>query len=277
MKTIYIEHSYLVNENNWEKIKKFFSDHPDFQFAASDWNVIEISQASDKEQARKRVDFVESLNPKWVIIKPEIQKLETKNFLYRYLYDSEAPYSVFTDQFHKTVALSIGREPDGGWKLWGFVEHYIDNPDSLAPIQVQKPIYIQSFQKLIGIDKKDIKKEDKEIVSRWIKDVLPATKPDGSALNDADKQQAIDFCLDNLTKFFSECPYFNFENTLFDIRFSDKTRQPKESDAIDLEHACCSVPYCDVVVIGDKHLRHIASIANDSLKMTKIVSCVSEI
>ncbi len=277
MKNIYIEHSYLVNEDNWGKIKKFFSDHPDFKFVASDWNLIEISQATDKAQARRRVDFIESLNPIWVIIKPEIQKLEVKSFLYRNLYGSEEPYSVFTDQFHKTVALAIGREPEGGWKLWGFVEHYIDHPDSLAPIQAEKPRYIQSFQKLVGVSKKNLKKKDMEIFSEWIKDVFPDKKPDGSALNDADKQYAIDFCLNDISKFLGECPYFNFENTLFDIRHSDKTRPPKESDAIDLEHDCCSVPYCDVVVIGDKHLRHIADIANKSLKMAKIVSCVSEI
>lgn len=277
MKTIYIEHSYLVNENNWDKIKKFFAGHTDFKFVASDWNLIEISQATDKAQARKRVDFIEGLYPKWLLIKTEIQKLEVQSFLYRYLYGSIAPYSVFTDQFYKAVALSIGREPNGGWKPWVFVESYIDNPGILTPIQAQKPIYIQNFQKLTAVDKKDIKKKDVEIFSRWIKDVLPDKKPDGRALNEIDKQQAMAFCLNDIPKFLRECPYFNFENTLFDIRLSDKTRPPKESDVIDLEHACCSVPYCDVVVIGDKHLRHIAEIANKSLKMAKIVSCVSEV
>lgn len=277
MKKIYIEHSYLVNENNWDKIKSIFSDHPDFEFVASDWNLIEISQANDRDQARRRVDFIESLNPKWLFFKTEIQKLEVKSFLYRYLYGSIAPYSVFTDQFHKAVALSIGQVPNAGWNLWRFVESYINNPDILAPIQEQKLIYIQNFQKLASLQKKDIQKKDREIIGHWIKDVLPDKKSNGSLLNDTDKQQAIDFCLNDVPRFFKECPYFNFENTLFDIRFSDKQRSAKKSDVIDLEHACCSVPYCDVVVIGDKYLRQISDIANKSLKMGQIVSCISEI
>ncbi len=277
MKTVYIEHSYLVNENNWDKIGAFFSGHPDFEFIASDWTVIEISQATDKEQAHRRVDFIESLNPKWLLIKTEIQKFEVKSFLYRYLYCSMAPYSVFTDQFHKAVAVSIGRKPDEGCKLWNFVEAYIDDPDILAPIKAQKEIYLQCFGKLASMKKKDIQKKDKEIIGHWIKDVLPDTKPNGCSLNDVDKQQAIALCLSNVPKFLEECPYFNFENTLFDIRFQDKERKSQESDVIDLEHACCAVPYCDFVVTGDRYLKSISDRANVSLKMAKIFSCVSDL
>jgi len=66
-------------------------------------------------------------------------------------------------------------------------------------------------------------------------------------------------------EFHSNCPAIAVESELHKIRSHDPTRQPKESDAIDLFHGVLALSYCDYYVTRDGFGRQCANYAKKSL------------
>ena len=276
MKKVYLEHSYLAKEDNWPSIIEFFREDG-YTAVVSDWNIVEISQASDRKQAKRRVRFLESLNPLWMINKVEIQKKEVQSFLFRsYFGEFIWPYNVFVESFFTSVEVSLSRKPKQGWSLFKFVDACLKDPSILHPIKKEQDVYLEDYFRIKGIGIDKIKNMHDEILRRWIIDVLPNKQPNGKNLNLEEKNFLLEYCVQNKQKFFNYCPYFAFENALFYQRYADANRQPRKSDALDLEHICCSVSYCDSVV-AEKYLKHIANITNKNNTFGKVVSSVSEI
>jgi hypothetical protein len=272
-----LEHSYLVKEENWDSLSQFFKDNKSYKPVLSDWTIVEISQASDLSQAKRRIAFVESLSPLWLVNKLKVQKQELRSFLYRFYWGLPiSPYSAFTADFADVSEEVIPIELKGDWTFKSFVLSCIQKPSHLNEIHNSKDLYIDNYHKLKSIGFKKLQKRIDVIIQGWIEGILPEKTPDGGMVTDTEKKQLISFCLGNRAIFYKNCKYFSFEKELFFVRLNDMSRAPKKSDAIDLEHICCSAPYCDFVVT-EKYLKHIGSIAGKKVSMAKIVTDISEI
>ncbi|MCS5597949.1 MAG: hypothetical protein NZ828_11925 [Alphaproteobacteria bacterium] len=273
MKTVYLEHSYLVKEEHWNTISDFFCSNEQYRPVLSDWSVVEIAQGTDSDQAKARVDFVMSLNPLWLYNKNKIQKMEVKSFLYRFYWSEMiSPYFAFTQNFYETTEARV----PVSYSVQQFVDSCISDPSILNEINLNKDLYIKTYDNLHKIPDKVLKEKEKSFFAKWIIDVLPLKTPSNKMIDFFEKHSLIDFCFQKRNLFYKECKYFGFENKLFGVRFRDKGRVPKRSDALDLEHICASVPYCNFIV-AENYLRHISEIANRDLDMGKVVRCISDV
>jgi hypothetical protein len=281
MLTLYIDHSYFAPENNWTHIKDFLIKNPDIKLVVSDWNLIEIAQFEDKDINQKRLAFLCSFDPLWLIIKTEIQKFELQNFIYQKIHRSIYPYSPFASSFQRMVEIATSSAHSKVTPM-SYVLDLMKRKDLLLPIEKSKKEYVENYDRIKKLTIERIKNYDDTIIASWLKDILPEKNPNGKTYSHAEKHHLINFCIQNKNDFIASCPYFQFENSLFELRYSQSyissNRNPKPNDSIDLEHVCASVPYCDIVVIADNHLYNLVEKTNQNLGLNKtVVRCLSTI
>lgn len=57
MKTLYLDHNILVNEGNWDSLRRVVADGT-VRLAVSSWNIVEIEQGEDSDQMLRRAEFI---------------------------------------------------------------------------------------------------------------------------------------------------------------------------------------------------------------------------
>jgi hypothetical protein len=78
--TIYIDHSIVTHEADWPLLEHAVESQK-VRLALSVWNVYEIGRATDRAQLDKRLAFLDSLHPIWMIECRAVQRQEVARFL----------------------------------------------------------------------------------------------------------------------------------------------------------------------------------------------------
>jgi hypothetical protein len=81
--TFYLDHQIFAREDNWPKIRCVLDNQASVRLVCSQWNLIEVANASDEKQRMRRGHFIDSLNPLWILNGRDIQRAEVHPFVWR--------------------------------------------------------------------------------------------------------------------------------------------------------------------------------------------------
>src|SRR5688572_20515013 len=86
---VYLDNSVIGREGDWPAIRNLFDQARGYRLAFSEWGLYEIASHGDRSTVMRRADFVESLNPVWLIERLHVQCMELRDFVWRNLYRSQ--------------------------------------------------------------------------------------------------------------------------------------------------------------------------------------------
>jgi hypothetical protein len=231
------------------------------RLALSLWNLIEIGMAADAAQRERRLDFLEGLNPIWVVERRAIQRQEVERFLWRQKYD-RAP----KDLTALTLLLSVvdsffkGARPRVGLTARQFIRE-----TDLASLERLKVLSPSALRQLQDVDRKTRKSQERRVFESWIAPSIPDRDPDGRLLTVRQMAELLAFCWQHKKKFFAACSCLAVEDALTTARTNDANRNPTESDGLDLEHAAVALAYCDIFYSRDAYQAQCATVARKAL------------
>jgi hypothetical protein len=81
MRTFYLDHQIFAREDNWPIIRCVLDNQAPVRLVCSQWNLIEVAFAADKKQRTRRANFIDSLNPFWIMNGRDIQRAEIHRFV----------------------------------------------------------------------------------------------------------------------------------------------------------------------------------------------------
>jgi hypothetical protein len=163
IRTLYVDHQIIAKEANWPQLSDLLERDKSLRLAISIYNLAEISSASDKAQALRCVEFVDSLKPLWVLERLIVQKYEVRNFLWQHHFHKEPnSFAVFTDRLSTALSYHLGPKVPLGMNARRWVELFV-NVEELNPV---KKVTVDSLITLQAADKKQKKSDPSRCVSR---------------------------------------------------------------------------------------------------------------
>jgi hypothetical protein len=224
MNTLYIDNNILGREQDWPSIAALLGSKPELRVVISDWHMVELASGSDRAQALKRADFIDSLKPLWMRGYLPIQKLEVKRFTWeRFFCVSAEEFSVFTEFLSQVWADYVREKTVIGMnaRQWVAINH------NLSGIMSDKAQIIDALNTLQAATDQQKKQKEEEVFLRWILPRIDDCDPDGKVLTKSQKMKIANFCFANRTEFYSRCPAIAVESELHKIRSRDARRSPK--------------------------------------------------
>jgi hypothetical protein len=247
MKTLYLDHQYIAREAagqpaHWQQLGAMLAANPEWRLAVSECNLLEIASDGDKERAQRRAAFIDSLRPRWMMERLDIQKCEVEAFLWKnhFLVDS-APFGVFHEHLSQVTILHT--QPIIGETATSWVARI--NPTEIDGAKRQT---VSSLRTLQAATKRQKQQIDESVFRAWVEPKISLQDPGGLLMKKADRDTLAGFCWANRDQFYRECPAMGVEHFVCESRTRDPNRQPTESDAIDLQHTVLGLSYCDVLV-----------------------------
>jgi hypothetical protein len=99
------------------------------------YNLIEISAATDKAQAVRRTEFIDSLHPIWILERLVVEKNEVRNFVWEYYFNTQPkPFSVFADRLSTALSYHLGPKVPLGINARKWLDHFF-NVEELNPVK----------------------------------------------------------------------------------------------------------------------------------------------
>jgi hypothetical protein len=154
------------------------------------WNLFEIGAASDGAQQKKRLSFLERLDPVWIVERVEVQKQEVKRFLWpHYFHRPPEDLMVFTPSLSVVVSFWSERSTPIGLTP----SQFIGGTDyaSLNPLKKLSP-QAQATMKAAG--PKVLKEKNHDIFAAWIRPLIPFRDPDRRLLTVGAQSELVEFC-----------------------------------------------------------------------------------
>jgi hypothetical protein len=263
--TLYIDHSIVTHEASWKPLEDTLQSGK-LQLALSLWNLYEIGDATDRAQQDKRLAFLATFRPLWIVERVQIQKQEVRAFLWNEKYGVACPApQIFTpllsvvDSYHAGRDTRIGLTP----------RQWIDGVD-FNRINKNKVLAPSALSTLQSADPKVFRKRQQEIFRRWIDNLLPDIGPDEKALSKNQKAELLDYCENHKPQFLKACKSLATEEALTAARVSTPKRKPQKSDGIDLMHAAVALAYCDYFLVRDGFVRVCAEHAAKALNPVQL-------
>jgi hypothetical protein len=261
LQNLYVDHSAITDENWWPQIDAAVATGR-VRLAVSLWNLVEIGGATDLKQRERRIVFLERNDPVWIIERVGVQRQEVKRFLWINRFGVAAEeLVVFTPHLSVVDAFLAGSHAQVGLTARGFIER-----TDFAGIEKQKELAPDALRRLQAVDRKTFKARQHEIFRPWIKNLIPATDPEGKALSIAQTTELLTFCEAHRDRFLSACPSLAVEDALTLARTADSRRKPQRSDGIDLMHTVIALSYCDYFLVRDRFARNCAEQAIKALR-----------
>jgi hypothetical protein len=262
MKTLYADHMVLVRPAQRTELSKLLNTSTDLRFAASIWNLYEISLATDRAQVVRLAEFIDQHRPLWISNLIDIQKLEIRRFLWlRYFEVSADSIGAFSDHLSVVSAGLVGSRTRLGYTAVGWVKDNWGKIDLKAARQET----VSAMVTLQNTTQRRRKEAESETFREWLRARLPVRDPEEIPLRPARRQAILDFCWAERQKLYQDCPAIQVEDALFKIRTLNPKRVPRESDAADLQHSVVALAYCDFFVTGDGFVRRCAEIVRERL------------
>lgn len=239
------------------------------RIAASEWNLVEISNGSDRKQAIRRAEFVERLKPVWIMERLVIQKQELNCFIWsKYFKHEVKPSSVFVEYLSVLQSYYAGEQAIIGSSAIDWVQA-MNGSNSLRGVNNARGAIVPALKTLQEASQKHKQQSENEVFRRWLFSLLPDRTPDKKPICLSEKQQIIEFCSENKKELYEICPAIAVEDALSTIRTQDSRRHPEEQDAVDLQHSVIGLAYCDFYITRDGYHRVCVERAGQMLKPRK--------
>jgi hypothetical protein len=255
-----IDHSVVTAEAWWPTIEAVVKA-ANTRLILSVWNLVEIGLADDKAQQARRLEFLQGLEPWWVIERLQIQKQEVERFLWKHYFQAVpkelliiTPHLSVVDYFFAGELTRVGLT----------ARQFIDETD-FSMLRAEKRHTPAALKTLQAADKSLLRAKEKEMFEAWIAPNIPDVGSDGRTLNIDQKFELLQFCYAKRKQFLSECPAIAAEDALFAVRTRDPRRNPTESDGADLQHAVVGLAYCDIFATGDGYQARCATDASKAM------------
>lgn len=260
-RTIYVDHSVVSYEAWWSDLKSVLSSK-NLRLVLSIWNLYEIGSASDNAQKERRLTFLESFSPQWIVERRDIQRQEVEGFLWHHRFGVQTKEILaVTPSLSVVASFFTGAQIEIGLTARKFIGQL--DYDLLRPLRRLTPDALKVWQAADSVTRKA---KEYEIFDAWIRPSIPTRDPDGRALTREQQAELLMFCRQNKAAFLSECRSLAVEDALSAARTGDARRNPGESDGPDLQHAAIALPYCDVFLSRDRYQVWCAESAHAALK-----------
>jgi hypothetical protein len=270
MKTLYLDHHVLINEENWALVRDIV-DQRKAVIAISNWNLVEIQQATDQTQKQRRVAFVESLSPVYVHDMMTLQRYELRSFAWLYYFQAGLyPYSAFAPTFADYLRANFGFRVRDDYSLSDYFRNA--RQEHLAPIAAQQDEMAAALTTLQTVSKKQFAQIEAETFIRYLGARLPTVSPDGKEMDQDTRLSMLKLCYEQREKLNRSSPAIFAEEELGVKRRQDPSRRPKPTDAADLMHCAVGLSYCDVLVTNDGFAFHCCEHAKAAMSAQKIRS-----
>jgi hypothetical protein len=258
-KTVYLEHSAVVDESGWEHLMALLGPGRSARAVVSDWNLIEIASDQDRTRATRRAKLLDSLQPLWMVEYLVVQRQEVRNFVFERFFGAggEAP-EVLTPHLSVMLSHHLGKHTPIGTTAEEHVLRLNQDRKSLDQFDAEKGKIVQALLTLQRHTPSVKRSREDEVFLATIRGRIPDRAPDGRPLTVVEKDRLADFCLQHREEFFRECPAMTVEDALYQVRSRDPARVPKVQDAIDYLHSVMGLSYCDYFLTRDGHLAQMA-------------------
>lgn len=249
MKTLYLDHHILVNEDHWP-ILRGIVEQGIATLAISSWNLVEIEQATNHAQKERRVDFVASLSPVYVHDMITLQRYEVRSFAWLYyFYAGLYPYRAFVPTFAAYLRANFGFRVRDDYTLNDYFRNA--RQEYLAPIAARQGEMALALQTLQRADRRKLAQIDEETFSIYLASRLPKFTPDGTLVDQDMVLAMTKFCYGRRMTLNRLSPAVFAEEELGIKRRENATRRPSRSDAADLMHCTVGISHCDAFVTND--------------------------
>jgi hypothetical protein len=233
VRVLYIDNNILGREQDWHAITRLCRSTPQLRVAISDWHMVELASGSDRAQALRRANFIDSLDPLWMHGYLPIPQWEVKRFTWQHYYRVAAEeFSVFTEQLSEVWSTYVGPQTVIGLNA----RKWVAIVDDLSDLTLDKVGIIDALRTVQAATPQQKKQIERETFLRWVLPRINDRDPNGRAITPWSKLQIANLCYENKAAFYSSCPAMAVESELHKIRSRDMARRPKASDAIDLFH-----------------------------------------
>lgn len=246
-RTFYLDHQIFAKEDNWPIIRCVLDNQASVRLVCSQWNLVEVAFASDEWQRTRRANFIDSLNPLWIMNGRDIQRAEVHRFVWARCFRASIQPEVcaIVADLALTLAPACMVFP-GSLSAAEFVAgEWASVRDAVSPTpEVLRKLQAAGRQNLPSI----------EACRSWIDPLIPLSDDDGRLLSQQSHREILDFCIKNWPELIASCPALAAESRLFEARTRDPLRKPEVNDAADLQHAFTALAYCNHFVTEDHYL-----------------------
>jgi hypothetical protein len=251
VRTFYLDHQIFAREENWPIIRWVLDSQPSVRLVCSQWNLVEIDFGEDEGQRARRANFIDCLNPLWIMNLRDIQQAEVHRFVRSSYFRASVQSEVcaIVSDLGLTMASACMVVP-GSLSA----AKYVASHDPVSVVRnavLPTPDVLRALQKAGTKKLQSIKTDSRR---SWIAPLLPLCDDDGCLLSQQSQREILDFCIENWSALVASCPALDVESRLFEIRIRDPKRKPRVSDAADLQHAAAALAYCDHFVTADRFL-----------------------
>jgi len=232
------------------------------QLALSIWNLFEIGAATDEAQRERRLVFLDTLVPVWVVERRAIQRQEVERFLWHHKFGLiRKELIAITRSLSVVDSFFAGAQTRIGLTARQFIRE--TDFTALNPLKKLSPDALKVLQ---TADRKLLKSKEKEMFEAWVSQSIPDLDPGGRAFTISQKAELVSFCWQQRKQFLAECRSLAVEHALTRARTADAKRTAEESDGLDLQHSAVALSYCDVFFSRDRYQACCAELARDTLK-----------
>lgn len=215
------------------------------------WNLYEIGSAEDIGQRDRRLSFLQSFSPLWIVERVDVQRQEVRRFLWETFFKIRSEdLRVFTCHLSVVDSYHAGAEARIGLTA----RQWIDGLD-FTTLERYKNFAPAALKTLQNADKIAMAKLQSEIFKQWIVGLLPAAGPDGKLLSPMQHSELLDHCERHRKQFLVACKSLAVEDALTVARTTDAKRNPQRSDSIDLQHTVMALAYCDYFLVRDGYVK----------------------
>jgi hypothetical protein len=260
-----VDHSVVSHESWWPAVSAIVTSGK-ICAALSVWNLVEIGAATDAGQLERRLAFLDSLEPVWLVERRDIQRQEVERFLSLKCFGSE-PQPIVAVTPH--LSIVDGYLSKGNPRVGITTRQFIAGIDfaSLAPFKKLSPNALKTLQ---TVDKRLLRVNQEKLFRAWIGPSIPVRDPNDRVLTDKEKLDLLDCCWEHEREFLAACPSLAVEDALTTERIRNARRNPQESDGADLQHAVVGLAYTDAFLTRDGYQATCAIAARNSLSPLKL-------
>ena len=231
---------------------------PNVRFVISHWNIIEASRGTDEARVKDCASLIGRLRPLIVRDKSGMAREELRACAFAKFYDTRvaSPEMFFERYADALTALGIDDPRVFNHTPEGDVLESFKNPHWFAPI-AENAAATPDVLKTLANAKSDglLTRDNREETTRsWFFGFFPLLDPAGNAIAKRNREQMVAQLAADIDEVYTHCPSLRVEDQLSELRISNKDREPRESDAIDLMMAVPSLAYCDAFVSYDGYV-----------------------
>lgn len=216
-------------------------------------NLVEISRSFSLEQSLRLIKQIEELRPNWARSMVDLQALELNDYIRReYLNLNIEQLSPFLEDF-----CDLFPNYENKINPSQFVSAAFNSNENLL-LREREKNGVNDLTELAKAKKEKLftSKMNEQVFQEVIKIRLKREVLKTSKIHDIDITKIIQFCWESKgRRTLDACPSLKTEKFLSEFRSSDISRNPRNSDAMDLTMSCAIFPYVDYFATDDGYLK----------------------